>query len=286
MDEMFNMLPNASEDDVNVIKKKIKQVVDYIGKYNGMLVAFSGGVDSSTLSALAHRALGNRAVAVTADSQTLPRRELERSKKTAQSIGIRHIIIPYNGLEEPEFAQNFVDRCYHCKSGLFRKLNSLGQELGFEIVADGTNASERTGYRPGHRAALENGILTPFDDLDIQKNEIRKMAHVLGLSIWDKPQNACLATRFPYGSPLTVEALQRVEKAEYYLIDLGIEQCRVRDHNDVARIEVLVEDFEIIMKNKAAVVKYLKELGYDFIALDLEGFRSGSFDTSIEKSAA
>jgi uncharacterized protein len=174
MSEKSNSSLNIGDDQS--IQDRIKQVLGYFTGYNSVLVAFSGGVDSSTLAALAYQALGDNAIAVTADSQTLPRAELELSKQTALCIGIRHIITPYNELEEPGFADNPVDRCYHCKSGLFRDLNQLAREFGCEIVADGTNASELTGHRPGHRAALECDVKTPFADLGITKQEIRKMA--------------------------------------------------------------------------------------------------------------
>jgi uncharacterized protein len=262
--------------------QRIKQVVEYLKNFNSMLVAYSGGVDSSTLAALAHLALGDRCVAVTVDSQSLPAREMESLKDTAKSLGTRHIIIPYNELEEPGFPNNPVDRCYYCKNGLFRELKILARELELEVVAEGTNASELTGHRPGHRAAIENGIITPFADLGIGKNEIRKMAKHLGLPIWDKPQLACLSTRFPYGRMITVQGLRKVEKAEDYLFDLGINQARVRDHEDTARIEVSADDFHIIMKHSDDIVRVFKELDYTYITLDLEGFRSGSFDIAMK----
>ena len=263
-------------------EERIEQVVEYLKKFNGVLVAYSGGVDSSTLAALTHLALGDRCIAVTARGQTLPARELESSKSIARSLGIRQIIIPYNELEEPGFANNPVDRCYHCKNGLFRELNKLSGELGLEAVAEGTNASELTGHRPGHRAAIENGILTPFADLAITKNEIRQMAKYLGLSIWDKPQLACLSSRFPYGRIITVQGLRKVENAEDYLFDIGVIQCRVRDHENTARIEVSRDDFHIILKHRDDIVGVFKELGYTYVSLDLEGFRSGSFDIAIK----
>jgi uncharacterized protein len=262
--------------------ERIEQAVEYLKNFNSMLVAYSGGVDSSTLAALAHLALGDRCVAVTVDSQSLPARELESLKDTAKSLGTRHIIIPYNELEEPGFSNNPVDRCYHCKNGLFRELKKLARELGLEVVAEGTNASELTGHRPGHKATIENEILTPFADLGIGKNEIRKMAKHLGLPIWDKPQLACLSSRFPYGRTITVQGLRKVEKAEDYLFDLGINQCRVRDHEETARIEVPVDDFHIILKHRDDILGAFKELGYNYITLDLEGFRSGSFDIATK----
>ena len=276
MSEISNSSQYIRDDQS--IQDRINQVIGYFAEYNSVLIAFSGGVDSSTLAALAYRALGDKAIAVTADSQTLPRAELELSKQTASSIGIRHIITPYNELEEPGFADNPMDRCYLCKSGLFRDLNRLAQELGCEIVADGTNASEITGHRPGHRAALECDVKTPFADLGITKQEIRKMAKFLGLSIWNKPQQACLSSRFPYGHTITEKGLSRVEAAEEFLLSLGIIQLRVRDYGNTARIEVSTDDLSYILKNREVIVKKLKDIGYIYVTLDLEGFRSGSMN--------
>lgn len=273
--------PVSDEITESCIHERIELVTDYLQKFDGILVAFSGGVDSSVLAALAYRALGSRSTAVTAQSQTLPRRELESAKRTAKDIGIRHIVIPYNELDEPEFAQNPVNRCYHCKTGLFMALRALADEFGFDAVVDGTNASELTGHRPGHRAAIEQHILTPFADLGISKDEIRQMGRSLGLDIWDKPQQACLSSRFPYGNTITKEGLKQVEQAEEFLFDLGIKQYRVRHHGDMARIEVPENFFRTLMINKDTIIVRFKELGYTYITLDLEGFRSGSFDVSI-----
>ena len=273
--------PVSDEITESCIHERIEQVTDYLQKFDGVLVAFSGGVDSSVLAALAYRALGSRSTAVTAQSQTLPRRELESAKRTAKDIGIKHIVIPYNELDEPEFAQNPVNRCYYCKTGLFRALRALADEFGFDAVADGTNASELTGHRPGHRAAIEQHILTPFADMGINKDEIRQIGRSMGLDVWDKPQQACLSSRFPYGNTITEEGLKQVEQAEEFLFDLGVEQYRVRHHGNTARIEVPENFFRILMINKDTIIVRFKELGYTYITLDLEGFRSGSFDVSI-----
>lgn len=276
-------LPSPVSDEIteSCIHERIEQVTDYLQKFDGVLVAFSGGVDSSVLAALAYRALGSRSTAVTAQSQNLPRRELESAKRTAKDIGIKHIVIPYNELDEPEFAQNPVNRCYYCKTGLFRALRALADEFGFDAVADGTNASELTGHRPGHRAAIEQHILTPFADMGINKDEIRQIGRSMGLDVWDKPQQACLSSRFPYGNTITEEGLKQVEQAEEFLFDLGVEQYRVRHHGNTARIEVPENFFRILMINKDTIIVRFKELGYTYITLDLEGFRSGSFDVSI-----
>lgn len=250
------------------LHEKIENVVDNLRCYNSMLVAFSGGVDSSTLAALAYKALGSKATAVTANSPILPKRELKNVKKTIQSIGIKHIIIPYDILHEPGFTQNPKDRCYYCKSFLYGRLNILAKELVLEAVADGTNISELNEYRPGYKAIREKAIVTPFIDMDITKHDIRRMAQMLGLSVWDKPQQTCLLTRFPYGRMITLNGLKRVEMAEDYLYYLGIGECRVRDCEDTARIEITGEDTDIIIKNKECIVEYFEKLGYKGIVFD------------------
>jgi uncharacterized protein len=244
------------------ILELIKKSVDYLGVFNGVIVAFSGGVDSSILAALSYQALGDRTVAVTMNSHALPKREMEIAKQTAQSIGIKHTIVPFNRLFETGYSRNPVDRCYQCKSGMYEILNMLADEWGFEAVVDGTNVSELTDYRPGYQAVLENGILTPFTDLNITKDEIRSMGYMLGLSVWDKPQQTCMLTRFPYEKNITIERLEHVEKAESYLYELGVRQCRVRDHDDTVRIEIMEKDKDIIIKNKDWIVNYFKELGF------------------------
>jgi uncharacterized protein len=259
------------DHDVAYLHEKIENVVDNLRCYNSMLVAFSGGVDSSTLAALAYKALGSKATAVTANSPILPKRELKNVKKTIQSIGIKHIIIPYDILHEPGFIQNPRDRCYYCKSFLYGKLNILVKELGLEAVADGTNISELNEHRPGYKAIREKAIVTPFIDMDITKHDIRRMAQMLGLSVWDKPQQTCLLTRFPYGRMITLNGLKRVEMAEDYLYYLGIRECRVRDCEDTARIEITGEDTDIIIKNKECIVEYFEKLGYRGIVFDSTG---------------
>ncbi|MCD4844168.1 MAG: ATP-dependent sacrificial sulfur transferase LarE [Methanosarcinales archaeon] len=250
------------DHDFIYLQDKIEKIVDNLRCFNGVLVAFSGGVDSSTLAALAYKALGNKAVAVTANSPILSERELKSAKKTIRSIGIRHIIIPFDILQEPGFTQNPKGRCYYCKSFLYGKLNMLAAESGLKAVADGTNASELNEHRPGYKAILENGIKTPFIDMDITKHEIRQIARSFGLSVWDKPQQTCLLTRFPYGRMITLTDLKRVEMAEDYLYCMGIKQCRIRDHVDSAHIEFMNEDMDVIMKNKECIVEYFKKLGY------------------------
>jgi uncharacterized protein len=258
--------------------EKADRVKDLLEDTGGVVVAFSGGVDSSLLAFLARQALGVRAVAVTADSSTLPGGELEAARQVAREIGIRHVVIDYDELSEDGFAENTPLRCYYCKRGLFQRLKMVACEHGISAVVDGTNVSELKGHRPGYQAALEAGVLMPFVECGVTKEEIRELSRYFGLSTFDKPQMACLSSRFPYGQRITLEALRRVDCAEAYLRGFGLRQLRVRDHGGLARIEVEPEQFNLILDNKAEIIGFLKQLGFRYVSLDLQGFRSGSMD--------
>ncbi|MCZ7362288.1 MAG: ATP-dependent sacrificial sulfur transferase LarE, partial [Candidatus Methanoperedens sp.] len=186
---------------------KMLSIINALKNKGSVIVAFSGGVDSSVLAALAFRALGERALAVTADAPTLAPGELEEARRVAKEIGIEHIVIFYDELLEPEFAENPVDRCYYCKKGLIRELKKIAKERGINTIIEGTNLSELTGHRPGHKAVMEEEVYDPYLDFRVTKAEIREMARMLGLSIADKPSMACLSSRFPYGQPITHEGL-------------------------------------------------------------------------------
>jgi len=263
------------------ILEKMDLIKEAMAERGSILVALSGGVDSSVLAALARDALGEKSLAVTADSQTLPPGELEEARRIAVEIGIRHIVIPFDELGEPGFALNPKDRCYFCKKGLFRELKAVARENRIETIADGTNASDLHGHRPGHRAALEGGVYTPFLEFNVSKDDIRRMARILGLSVAEKPSMACLSSRFPYGQKITYEGLRRVGEAEAYLRDLNLTQVRVRDHSDIARIEVIPEEMDVLLKKRKDVSRKLKELGFKYVTLDLLGYRSGSMDEVI-----
>lgn len=246
-----------------------------------ILIAFSGGVDSSVLAALAHRALGDKAIAVTADSQTLSPGELEGAKAVAKEIGITHKIITYDELGEPGFANNPVDRCYYCKKGLIRELKKFAAKLNVKSIIEGTNISDLKNHRPGHRAVIEEEAYNPYVEFEVTKEEIRQMARNLGLSVADKPSMACLSSRFPYGQTITSDALMRVGEAENYLRARGFRVVRVRDHAGIARIEVMPAEMARFMEIREEVVAKFKELGFLYVTLDLMGFRSGSMDEVI-----
>jgi uncharacterized protein len=260
------------------INDKMRSIENAMAQRGIVLIAFSGGVDSSVLAALAHRALGNQALAVTADSQTLSPGELESAKAVAKEIGIAHKIISYDELGEPGFANNPVDRCYYCKKGLIRELKKFASEHDVKSIVEGTNFSDLKNHRPGHRAVIEEGVYNPYVEFEVSKEEIRQMARKLGLSVAEKPSMACLSSRFPYGQTITTDALVRVGEAENYLCAHGFGVVRVRDHAGIARIEVMPTEMARFMEIREEVVAKLKELGFSYVTLDLMGFRSGSMD--------
>ncbi len=260
------------------IDDKIKSIGSALANRNSVLVAFSGGVDSSVLAALAYRTLGDRAIAVTADSSTLAPGELERAKQVAKEIGIKHIVIFYDELGEPEFAKNPIDRCYYCKKGLMRELKKIAEDFAVRTIIEGMNFSDLKGHRPGHRAVIEEGIYNPYLEFEVTKEEIRKMARRLNLSVADKPSMACLSSRFPYGQVITHEALKRVGEAEDYLRKAGFGVVRVRDHAGIARIEIMPDDMLAFLGMRDDVVSEFRRLGFSYVTLDLAGFRSGSMD--------
>ena len=260
------------------LEDKITKIVEGLTLKGSVLIAFSGGVDSSVLAALAQKALGEKAVAVTADSQTLAIGELECAKAVAKEIGIRHEVVFYDELNEPGFSNNPVERCYYCKKGLLRELKKLAAELGVNTVIEGTNFSDLKGHRPGRRAVEEEGVYNPFVEFEVTKAEIREMASVLGLSVSDKPSMACLSSRFPYGQEITEDSLKRVGYAEDFLKRSGFRIIRVRDHAGIARIEIMSDDMVRFMEMRDRVVSEFKKLGFSYITLDLVGFRSGSMD--------
>jgi uncharacterized protein len=264
-----------------MVIEKIEKIKKAIKARESAIVAFSGGVDSTTLAALAYEVLGDRVLAVTLDSPLFPKRQLETAVETACEIGIPHRVLPFSHLGAPYFTANSINRCYFCKKTLLETLIELADKKGYDVVLEGTNASEiKDGNRPGYRAIQEAGdkVLSPFVEFDVTKEEIREIASIHSLSAAHRPSMACLATRFPYGQPITAEALLRIEKAEEYLFSLGFTQVRVRMHANIARIEVPTKDFPEILRHSVQIFEELKDAGFDYVTLDLEGFRSGSMD--------
>jgi uncharacterized protein len=252
------------------------------------VVAYSGGVDSAYLLWAAQTALGSRTLAVIGRSDTYARSELEGALAEAGRIGARVRVVSTAELEDPRFRDNPPDRCYHCKSELFTKLAALALAEGFETVLDGTNADDRSDYRPGRRAGQERGVLSPLAEAGLTKAEIRLLSQRAGLTVWDKPAMPCLSSRFPYGARITSEKLHQVEEAEAWLRGRGYRECRVRHHGDVARIEVPGTDLERLTTepDRTLASQALRALGFAYVTVDLNGFRSGSLNEVLPRDAA
>jgi len=262
----------------------INKLLDWFKGKNGVLVAFSGGVDSTLVAYAAHRVLGDRALAVTADSVTLPPGELEEAVKTANLIGIRHKIVKVNELNEPEFANNPPDRCYYCKRSLLRTLSKIAETEGLELLVDGSNADDYRDFRPGLKALIEFKVRSPLAELGFTKNDVRFVSRSIGLPTADKPSMACLASRIPYGMKITYDKLRRVSEAEDYIKKLtGVKQIRVRDHDTIARIEVGRDERKMFFNEELmdSIWAKLRSLGYVYVALDLYGYKSGSLNEPI-----
>jgi uncharacterized protein len=252
---------------------KLDHLKSILVDMESVLVAYSGGVDSTFLAKVVHDVLGLKSLAVIARSATYPASELEAAKALADKIGIRYIVIDTDELSSESFLANNKDRCYHCKSELFSKLVEIAKSENLAYVVDGSNYDDLSDYRPGNQAASELGVRSPLCEAGITKAEIRQYSKELGLPTWDKPAMACLASRLPHGTRITVENLERVGKAEDVLRRLGLKQVRVRHHGDIARIEVDLSDIAKLAENRAGIVKELKSLGYSYVTVDLEGYR-------------
>ncbi len=263
---------------------KIDGLLGWFDPLSSAVVAYSGGTDSTLVAAVAARALGDRALAVTAVSPSLPPGELEEARRVAAEIGVRHSTVRTHEVEDDAYLANGTDRCYHCKTELYDVLARVAEEAGVATVLSGANLDDLGDFRPGLRAAAEHGVRHPLVEVGFSKAEVREAARDLGIPVWDKPASACLSSRIAFGVRISVEELSKVGRAERVLKDLGFRQCRVRVHGDVARIEVEPPDLPRLAEPgvREQVVDGLKALGYRFVTLDLEGFRSGSMNPQEE----
>lgn len=272
--------------DANAVKLKMENLVHHLADLGDLLVAFSGGVDSAFLLVMARQVLGEKVAAATASSIIHPVRETAEARDFARKRGISHMVFPSEELSVSGFVANPPDRCYLCKKSLFEKLFEIAREKGLNHVAHGANLDDLADYRPGFRAAKEAGVIAPLIDAQLGKEEIRFLSKEMGLSTWDKPAMPCLATRFPYGSPITEENLNMVEDAESFLLEQGFKVVRVRHHGSVARLEVGRSEMEKIMDEGLgkAIVEEFRKIGFEHVALDLEGYVSGSLNRAVGKS--
>lgn len=277
------MLTEPAESGAVLLEEKEQQLRALLQSYDSLIIAFSGGADSAYLAYVANSELGDRALAVTGDSASYPTFQRELADRLTTQFGIQHEIIFTKEFEDTNYTSNPPNRCYYCKTELYTNLNELKRRRGFAIICDGSNADDVGDYRPGRQAAREIGVRSPLEECRLTKAEIRELSRRAGLPTWDEPASACLSSRVPYGQVVTIEKLSMVDKAEIALKEMGFRQVRVRHHGDVARIEIAEEELARALDPDMAarMSAALKALGFKFVALDLEGYRTGSLNEAL-----
>ena len=267
----------------SVLAEKGRRLHDILAGYQSVLIAFSGGVDSVYLAIAAAAALGERDLAVTADSPSYPDTHRQLALSIASDFGFAHEVIHTAELDRPEYRANPANRCYYCKDELYSSLKALATERGLAVIVDGNNADDRGDYRPGRQAAREHGVRSPLDEADLTKDDIRTLARDAGLDSWDEPASACLSSRIPYGSEVSNDVLRQIEQAEAAVRELGFRVFRVRHHDSVARLEIARSEMPRALDPdiSASLTASLKALGYQYVSLDLQGYRLGSLNEAL-----
>jgi len=258
---------------MNSLQTKLSLLREQIRRTESAVVAFSGGVDSTFVLKVAHDVLRARVIGVTALSESLPSGELEAAQKLAEQIGVRHVVLRTFETKDQNYLANAANRCYFCKTEMYSRIMAFAQKEGSKSVLDGLNQDDLSDRRPGRAAAMEHGVISPLVDAGLKKTEVRELSREMALPTWDKPALACLSSRIPHGTPITLQALTQVDRAESYLRKLGVGQVRVRHHGDTARIEVEPPDFLLVQTREREIAAHLQSLGFAEVVLDPEGYR-------------